>query len=110
MTAEDIQYILRQANIWEGITQNIICFVCTKWCPELLSAIKLLSNNEGIILPIVIAGDDRRSLFQIEFMNRNIMEIVIIFILLLAMIAVGIEAMLIPLVILIFMLTKVADS
>lgn len=65
----------------------------------------LLTNKESIILPIVIVGNDKRSLFQIEFMNRNIMESVA-FILLLATIAKGMEATLIPVVI----LTKVTDS
>jgi len=52
----------------------------------------------------------KRSLFQIEVLNRNIMEIVLIFILFLAMVTKGTEAVLISLFILIFMPTKVTDS
>lgn len=93
-----------------GITQNIVCFICAKWCPELLCTIKLFNNKEGIVLPIVLVGNYKSSLFPIEFLKRNIMEIVLIFILFLATITKGTEAMLIPLVILIFMPTKVIDS
>lgn len=105
MTAEDIQYVLRWPNVWGGITQNIIYFICTKWCPELLHAKKLFNNKEGNVLPVVIVGND-----EIIIPNRTIMEIILIFILFLAMITKGTKAMLISLGILMFMPTKVIDS
>lgn len=106
MTAEDIQYILRWTHIWGGITQNI----WTKWCLELLCIIKLVSNKEGFVLRTVVVGNEKRSVFQIEFLNRNIMEVVLIFILFFAMITKGTEAVPISPVTLIFLPAKVTDK
>lgn len=51
-----------------------------------------------------------RSVFQIEFLNRNIMEIALIFILFLVMITKGTEAVSLSAVTLIFLPAKVTDK
>lgn len=75
-----------------------------------MCTIKLFSNKGGFVLPIVVVGNEKRSVFQTEFLNRNIIEVVLNFILFLVMITKGTEAVPIFPVTLTFLPAKVADK